>query len=390
MPFRSCRAVEYNVAFQAVCLLLNASRIMAVTLQNKLLAALGAVKLPWSGTELSSLQPTVAQNAAGQWVVQAKTGYPVGPSAERLHAALAEAAHALDAQLELELELDWKVVTHSVQGTLTPLKAVRNIIAVSSAKGGVGKSTVAANLALALQYEGARVGMLDADIYGPSQPLMLGVAGQQPVSEDGKSFQPIMAHGLQMISIGCLIDTEQPMVWRGPMVTQALNQLLFQTNWHDLDYLIVDMPPGTGDIQLTLGQKVPVSGAIIVTTPQDIALADAIRGLRMFEKVHIPVLGLVENMSSFVCPSCGVATPLFGDGGGVATAERNKLPLLGKLPLDIRIREETDAGCPSVLSSPDSAVGLAFRDLALHAAERLAERPREYKGAFAGIKIARE
>jgi ATP-binding protein involved in chromosome partitioning len=229
--------------------------------------------------------------------------------------------------------------------------------------------------------------VLDADIYGPSQPLMLGVAGEQPVSEDGKTFEPLQALGMQMISIGCLIDAEQPMVWRGPMVTQALNQLLFQTNWVDLDYLVVDMPPGTGDIQLTLGQKVPVSGAIIVTTPQDIALADALRGLRMFEKVRIPVLGVIENMSNFVCPGCGESTPLFGEGGGVGVAADNDLPLLAKLPLDIRIRQETDGGKPTVAAEPDSALGITFRDMALHAAAQLAQRPREYKGAFAGIKI---
>lgn len=363
---------------------------MAATLQNQLLAALGAVPLPWGGAPVASLQPILQEDTAGSWVLRISTGYPVGPSAERLQRLLTEAAQSVAPGALVRLELDWKVVAHTVQGTLSPVAGVRNILAVSSAKGGVGKSTVAANLALALLHEGARVGMLDADIYGPSQPLMLGVAGEQPVSRDGKTFEPIVALGLQMISIGCLIDMEQPMVWRGPMVTQALNQLVFQTNWQDLDYLIVDMPPGTGDIQLTLSQKVPVSGAVIVTTPQDIALADAIRGLRMFEKVHIPVLGLVENMSSFLCPSCGVATPLFGDGGGVLAAERNALPVLGKLPLDIRIRQETDAGKPTVAASPDSPQGLAFRDLALHAASRLAERPREYKGAFAGIKIARE
>ncbi|MBT8422008.1 MAG: Mrp/NBP35 family ATP-binding protein, partial [Gammaproteobacteria bacterium] len=224
-------------------------------------------------------------------------------------------------------------------------------------------------------------------IYGPSQQIMLGVGAEQPVSNDGKSFEPIEAHGLQMISIGNIVDMGQPMAWRGPMVTQALNQLLFQTNWRDLDYLIVDMPPGTGDIQLTLGQKVPVSGAIIVTTPQDIALADAVRGLKMFEKVSIPVLGLVENMSTFVCPSCGEQTPLFGEGGGVATAAEHGIKLLGQIPLALRIREETDAGKPTVLAAPDSPQSLVFRDLALATAAALAQRPRDYKGAFGGIKV---
>jgi ATP-binding protein involved in chromosome partitioning len=216
---------------------------------------------------------------------------------------------------------------------------------------------------------------------------MLGVAGQQPVSVDGKTFEPIEAHGLQMISIGSLIDTEQPMIWRGPMVTQALNQLLFQTNWRDLDYLIVDMPPGTGDIQLTLGQKVPVSGAVIVTTPQDIALADALRGLRMFEKVRIPVLGLIENMSSFACPACGEVTPLFGEGGGVAVASRNQLPLLARLPLDIRIRQQTDSGTPTVSVEPESPLGQSLRDMALRTVALLAKRPRDYKGNMPGVRV---
>jgi ATP-binding protein involved in chromosome partitioning len=291
-----------------------------------------------------------------------------------------------------DVTIDYEVAVerHAVQSTLSPVEGIKNIIVVSSAKGGVGKSTVAVNLALALQFEGAAVGVLDADIYGPSQPIMLGVGDTQPVSRDGKTFEPIEAHGLQMISIGCLIDADQPMVWRGPMVTQALNQLLFQTNWPDLDYLIVDMPPGTGDIQLTLSQKVPVSGAVIVTTPQDIALADAVRGLRMFEKVNIPVLGLVENMSSFICPGCGEETPLFGAGGGVSVAKENGLELLGQLPLDIRIRQETDDGKPTVVSAPDSELGLTFRRMALSTVAKLAQRPKDYKGAFAGINVTTE
>jgi len=336
---------------------------------------------------LASAGAVAEIGADGQPVVSLKLGYPVEHSQERLLSELRTALAAESAAAEIQLNVDWKIRSHAVQGGLSPVSGVRNILLVSSAKGGVGKSTVAVNMALALAYEGARVGILDADIYGPSQPLMLGVAGQKPVSKDGKSFEPLEAHGLQMISIGSLIDIEQPMVWRGPMVTQALNQLLFQTNWRDLDYLIVDMPPGTGDIQLTLSQKVPVSGAIIVTTPQDIALADALRGLRMFEKVKIPVLGLVENMSSFVCPGCGEATPLFGDGGGVEVARQNDLPLLAKLPLDIRIRRETDSGSPTVVTEPDSPLGLAFRDLALHTVARLAQRPREYKGAFPKIVV---
>jgi len=360
---------------------------MPATLQNKLENLLADVRIPWSGETLAEAGAIVQATDDGGCRLVMQLGYPLDASRERLCAELQQAIVRDTGHSDVAVDISWVIQPHSVQGALSPLPGVKNILVVSSAKGGVGKSTVAVNLALALAHEGARVGVLDADIYGPSQPMMLGVAGEQPVSEDGKTFEPLQALGLQMISIGCLIDAEQPMVWRGPMVTQALNQLLFQTNWVDLDYLIVDMPPGTGDIQLTLSQKVPVSGAIIVTTPQDIALADALRGLRMFEKVRIPVLGLVENMSSFVCPGCGESTPLFGEGGGAGVAADNDLPLLARLPLDIRIRQETDGGKPTVAAEPDSVLGLAFRDMALHVAALLAKRPREYKGAFAGIKI---
>jgi ATP-binding protein involved in chromosome partitioning len=357
---------------------------MASTLQNKLDIALAECRIPWSGEDFRAAG--AALDDAGQ-AVSWTLGYPVERSRERLQAEYQRVVAGDETLASTPLAIDWQVRSHAVQGALSPVPGIRNILVVSSAKGGVGKSTVAVNLALALAHEGASVGMLDADIYGPSQPIMLGVSGEQPVSKDGKRFEPIEAIGLQMISIGSLIDAEQPMVWRGPMVTQALNQLLFQTNWRDLDYLVVDMPPGTGDIQLTLSQKVPVSGAIIVTTPQDIALADALRGLRMFEKVNIPVLGLVENMSSFACPACGELTPLFGAGGGAQVAANNNLPLLGSLPLDIRIREETDGGKPTVAAEPDSPLGLAFRDMALNAAARLAKRPREYKGAFPQVRV---
>jgi ATP-binding protein involved in chromosome partitioning len=367
---------------------------MPATLQNKLETLLAETPVPWTGEPVgasgtvSVSADSLAEGEAPQ--ISISLGYPTRESAGRLIAALRERVTALTGREDVLIRVETDIKAHSVQGTLSPVAGVRNIIVVSSAKGGVGKSTIAVNLALALKHEGAKVGVLDADIYGPSQPIMLGVAGEQPVSRDGKTFEPLEAHGMQMISIGCLIDEDQPMVWRGPMVTQALNQLLFQTNWSELDYLVVDMPPGTGDIQLTLSQKVPVSGAVIVTTPQDIALADALRGLRMFEKVNIPVLGLIENMSSFVCPGCGEATSLFGDGGGVKIAAENDLPLLAKLPLDIRIRQETDGGAPTVAAEPDSQLGLMFRDMALRTAAKLAERPRDYKGAFAGIKVKTE
>ena len=244
-------------------------------------------------------------------------------------------------------------------------------MAVASGKGGVGKSTVAANLALAWAAQGAKVGVLDADIYGPSQPRMLGLSGQRPVTRDGKSFEPLQSYGLEVMSIGFLIDEEQPMVWRGPMVTQALLQLLNETRWGALDYLVVDMPPGTGDIQLTLSQRVPVSGAVIVTTPQDIALLDARKGLRMFEKVSVPVLGIVENMSTHICSRCGHEEALFGSGGGARMAEQYGVQLLGSLPLDIRIREQADGGRPTVVAEPDSSIARAYLDIATRARQQL-------------------
>lgn len=257
--------------------------------------------------------------------------------------------------------------THSLQ----PIGAIKNIVAVASGKGGVGKSTVAANLALAWAAQGAKVGVLDADIYGPSQPRMLGLSGQKPTTRDGKSFEPLVSFGLEVMSIGFLIDEEQPMVWRGPMVTQALLQLLNETRWSALDYLVVDMPPGTGDIQLTLSQRVPVNGAVIVTTPQDIALLDARKGLRMFEKVSVPVLGIVENMSTHVCSKCGHEEPIFGTGGGARMAAQYGVELLGSLPLDIRIREQADGGRPTVVADPGGALARAYLDIASRAAARL-------------------
>jgi ATP-binding protein involved in chromosome partitioning len=263
------------------------------------------------------------------------------------------------------------VASHPVQGQLQPLPGIRNVLAVASGKGGVGKSTTAVNLALALALDGARVGLLDADIYGPSQPRMTGLQGERPRSLDGKRMQPLQAHGIKVMSIGFLVEEEQPMVWRGPMVTQALQQLLNDTDWGELDYLVVDMPPGTGDIQLTLSQRVPVSGAVVVTTPQDIALLDARKGLRMFQKVNVPVLGIVENMSTHVCSQCGHEEPIFGRGGGLALAEQYGVDLLGQLPLDIRIREETDGGRPTVVVDPAGRIGRAYLDMARRTAARL-------------------
>jgi ATP-binding protein involved in chromosome partitioning len=302
--------------------------------------------------------------------LQLELGFPTGGYAPALAAALAAHLAPLFAARgvapEIVLDLHHKISAHVVQRGLTPLTGIKNIVAVASGKGGVGKSTVAANLALAWAAQGARVGLLDADIYGPSQPIMLGLQGQRPSTRDGKRLIPLSAHGLVAMSIGFLVDVEQPMVWRGPMVTSALNQLLADTDWGDLDYLVVDMPPGTGDIQLTLAQRVPVSGAVIVTTPQDIALADARKGLRMFEKVHVPV---------------------FGEGGGARMASEYDVRLLGSLPLDGRIRAEADGGRPSVVADPASPRAEAYLELARHAAGELARRSRDRSAAFPKIVV---
>lgn len=267
-----------------------------------------------------------------------------------------------------------QIVSHAVQPGLRPMPNVRNIIAVASGKGGVGKSTTAVNVALALSRQGARVGLLDADIYGPSVPIMLGLSGK-PKSNDGKTMEPLVGHGLQANSIGFLINDNSPAIWRGPMVTQAVQQLLNQTNWDDLDYLIVDMPPGTGDIALTMAQKVPLAGAIIVTTPQDLALADARKGLRMFQKVDVAVLGVVENMSTHVCSQCGHVEPIFGEHGGQNLAKEYQVPWLGSLPLMMRIRTQTDSGTPSVVAEPDGDVARAYMDIAARLAECVANLP---------------
>ena len=279
-----------------------------------------------------------------------------------------------------------KIVAHAAQRGVKPVPGVRNIIAVASGKGGVGKSTTAVNLALALAAEGAKVGILDADIYGPSQPTMLGISGK-PESADGATLEPMMGHGLQAMSIGFLIDVETPMVWRGPMVTQALEQLLNQTNWHDLDYLVVDLPPGTGDIQLTLAQRVPVTGAVIVTTPQDIALIDARKGLKMFQKVNIPILGIVENMSLHICSKCGHEERIFGEGGGERMGKDYDIEMLGALPLDMAIRVQTDSGKPTVAADPDSRVSQIYKQIARRVAVKIADLAQDHSIKFPSIVI---
>ncbi len=313
-------------------------------------------------------------------------GFPAKGFADELKKAICDTVKQVEGVTDCEVDLSWEIVAHSVQKALKPIDNIKNIIAVASGKGGVGKSTTAVNLALALSQEGAKVGILDADIYGPSQPRMLGISGQ-PESKDGQTLEPMNSYHLQAMSIGFLIDEETPMIWRGPMVTQALEQLLNDTNWSDLDYLVIDLPPGTGDTQLTLAQKVPVSGAVIVTTPQDIALLDARKGLKMFEKVEVPVLGIVENMSIHICSKCGHEEHIFGEGGGKRMAEQYGVDFLGALPLDIRIREETDSGKPTVVAEPDSRISEIYREIARKAAAKLALQAKSYAAKFPNIVI---
>jgi ATP-binding protein involved in chromosome partitioning len=323
----------------------------------------------------------------GRVAVELVLGFPCADYGPELQAALENYLKAELGDAQLELKLSAQITAHAVQRTLKPLRSVKNVVAVASGKGGVGKSTTAANLALAWTLQGAKVGLLDADIYGPSQPLMMGLSGAKPVSTDGKHLTPLRAHGVEVMSIGFMIDPEQPMAWRGPMVTQALTQLLGDTEWGDLDYLVVDMPPGTGDIQLTLAQRVPVSGAVIVTTPQDLALLDARKGLKMFEKVEVRVLGVVENMSVYVCGACGHVEHVFGSGGGARMAAQYGVQLLGELPLDIRIREDADGGAPTVVAEPDSERARAYLLMARRTAARLATLNKDYSRAFPKITV---
>ena len=306
--------------------------------------------------------------------VDLRAGYPIEGIRESLAASVASHLESDPAIEKASVSLDWKVLPHAVQGDLTPQDQIKNIIAVASGKGGVGKSATAVNLALALRADGARVGVLDADIYGPSMPRMLGVSGNPQT--DGNRIVPQRAHGLQVMSIGFMVEEDTPMIWRGPMVTSALQQLLTETNWQGLDYLVVDLPPGTGDIQLTLAQKVPVAGSVIVTTPQDIALLDARKAVQMFRKVEMSVLGIVENMSTHICSNCGHEESIFGSGGGNRMSEEYGVPLLGQLPLAMKIRSDLDQGMPTVVSEPESEITLRYREVARKTAARLAMTPR--------------
>jgi len=318
--------------------------------------------------------------------VSIELGYPAKSYLKELQNAVEEKLQQLAEVGKIDVTVAVNIISHSVQQTLQPIPNVKNIIAIASGKGGVGKSTTSVNLALALASEGANVGILDADIYGPSIPTMLGLSGY-PESEDGKSMNPKISFGVQTISIGYLIEEDQPMIWRGPMVTNALQQLLKDTNWDNVDYLIVDLPPGTGDIQLTLAQQIPVTGAVIVTTPQDIALIDAQRGLGMFEKVNVPVLGLVENMSMHICSNCGHEEAIFGQGGGETMAKKNDIELLGSLPLDIKIREFSDSGRPTVVADPEGRPTEIYKTIARKMAAKLALKGKDYSSKFPNIVI---
>ena len=344
---------------------------------------------PYLGQTLGDAKAVSSVAIHGDLVaIELVVGFPCADYVPELEAALrSHLGPAVLGKARLELKLSAQITAHAVQRTLKPLTNVKNVVAVASGKGGVGKSTTAANLALAWAAQGAKVGLLDADIYGPSQPLMMGLSGAKPVSTDGKHMAPLRAHGVEVMSIGFMIDPEQPMAWRGPMVTSALTQLLSDTTWGDLDYLVVDMPPGTGDIQLTLAQRVPVSGAVIVTTPQDIALLDARKGLKMFEKVEVRVLGVVENMSVHICSQCGHTEHVFGSGGGARMAAQYGVQLLGELPLDIRIREDADGGSPTVVSEPGSERARAYFLMARRTAARLATLNKDYSRAFPKITV---
>ncbi|WP_342113717.1 iron-sulfur cluster carrier protein ApbC [Pseudoduganella sp. OTU4001] len=320
----------------------------------------------------------------GEISLEIELGYPAKSQIDAIRANVLAALQQLGAKVNLDVHS--KIISHTVQRGLKLMPNVKNIIAVASGKGGVGKSTTAVNLALALAAEGAAVGVLDADIYGPSQPMMLGVSGR-PTTSDGRTMDPMEGHGVQVSSIGFLIDPDEPMVWRGPMVTQALQQLLEQTNWRDLDYLIVDMPPGTGDIQLTLSQKVPVTGAVIVTTPQDIALLDARKGLKMFEKVGIPILGVVENMSTHICSNCGHTEEIFGHGGGEKMCADFGVDFLGALPLKLAIREQADSGKPTVVAEPDGPEAAIYKAIARKVAVKVAEKAKDMSSKFPSIVI---
>ena len=355
---------------------------MAVT-QEQIKTALSELVDPVTG---AAFEPRAIKVDGSDVTVEVVLGYPAKSVLAEVREAVTAKIKALAEVGKVDVQVSSKVLAHTVSRGMKPMPGVKNIIAVASGKGGVGKSTTAVNLALALAAEGAKAGVLDADIYGPSQQMMLGLSGR-PQSADGKTIEPMENYGVQAMSIGLLIDVDTPMVWRGPMVTQALEQLLRDTQWRDLDYLVIDLPPGTGDIQLTLSQKVPVTGAVIVTTPQDIALIDARKGLKMFEKVGVPILGIVENMSTHICSKCGHEEHIFGTGGAEKMCKDYGVDLLGQLPLDIRIREQADSGKPTVVADPDGRSAATYREIARKVAAKLAALGKDYSAAFPKIVI---
>ena len=362
---------------------------MAINEQG-LMAALGTVQDPGTGKDFVSARAVRNLRIDGGAVAfDVELGYPAKSQESALRSLLEAAARTVEGVQSVQVNLTTKVVAHAVQRGVQLLPGVKNIVAVASGKGGVGKSTTAANLALALAAEGARVGLLDADIYGPSQPMMMGISGR-PESLDGKSMEPLRNHGVQVSSIGFLVDPGEAMIWRGPMATQALDQLLRQTNWQALDYLIVDLPPGTGDIQLSLSQRVPMTGAVIVTTPQDIALADARKAVAMFEKVGVPILGLVENMAVHVCSNCGHVEHIFGADGGKRYAAEKGIDYLGALPLALSIREQADSGQPTVVSDPDGEVAGIYKSIARQVAVKVAARAKDFSARFPTITVSRD
>ena len=359
---------------------------MTVTIEQVKNALLGVIDPNTNKDLLTTKSAKNIQIDAGTVRLDVELAYPAKSQIELIRAAVVTAIKQVPGVVDVEANVSMQIVAHAVQRGIKLMPNVKNIIAVASGKGGVGKSTTAVNLALALAAEGAAVGILDADIYGPSQPMMMGISGR-PASNDQQTMEPMENYGVQVSSIGFMIDPDSPMVWRGPMVTQALQQLLTLTNWRDLDYLIVDMPPGTGDIQLTLSQKVPVTGAVIVTTPQDIALLDARKGLKMFEKVGIPILGIVENMSTHICSHCGHAEAIFGAGGGQKMCEDYGVDFLGGLPLTMAIREQTDSGKPTVVADPDGQIAAIYKTIARKIAIKVAEKAKDMSSKFPTISI---
>jgi ATP-binding protein involved in chromosome partitioning len=362
---------------------------MAIT-ESALLDALKTVIDPNTGKDFVSTRQIKNLRIDGDEVnFDVELGYPAKSQIDGLRKSLIAAARTVGGVGNVSVNLSTRVIAHAVQRGVQLLPNVKNIVAVASGKGGVGKSTMAVNLALALAAEGASVGILDADIYGPSQPTMMGIDGK-PESADGKSMEPLENYGVQVMSIGFLIEADSPMVWRGPMATQALDQLLRQTNWRDLDYLIVDMPPGTGDIQLSLSQRVPLTGAVIVTTPQDIALLDAKKGIKMFEKVGVPILGIVENMAVHVCSKCGHVEHIFGEDGGKRMASEYQMDYLGALPLDLSIRVQADAGRPTVVSDPGGEIASLYKSVARQVAVKIAQRAKDFSSKFPTITISKD